>query len=142
MTSSNIKKEYLFVYGTLRRDIKNQMWHVLARHAEYLGEGAFQGKLYNIGEYPGAVPSNKPTDIVKGEIYVLRDRAQVLKALDEYEGSDGTPSAEFSRKIIKVSKEGGKEISAWVYLYNHSTKGLKQILSGDYLITLSTCQIK
>jgi gamma-glutamylcyclotransferase (GGCT)/AIG2-like uncharacterized protein YtfP len=141
MTSSDIKKEYLFVYGTLRRDVKNQMWHVLARYAEYVGEGAFQGKLYDIGDYPGAVSSNKPIDIVKGEIYVLRDSAKVLKALDEYEGSDETPTAEFSRKIIKVRKEG-KEISAWVYLYNHSTKGLKKISSGDYLLILPAYQTK
>jgi gamma-glutamylcyclotransferase (GGCT)/AIG2-like uncharacterized protein YtfP len=138
MTSSKNKKEYLFVYGTLRRDIKNQMGQVLSQYAEYCGEGFFQGRLYDIGEYPGAIPSSRSTDMIRGEVYLLRDVAKVFKILDEYEGCGPNASSptEFRRETVMVSMEGGSNISSWVYLYNHPIKGLKRISSGNYLPTL------
>lgn len=34
------------------------MHGVPARDAEFMGEGIFRGKLYDVGEYPAAVPSD------------------------------------------------------------------------------------
>ncbi len=33
----------LFVYGTLRKDIKNGMFHLLARHARFVGHARVRG---------------------------------------------------------------------------------------------------
>ncbi len=49
--------DHLFVYGTLLSGVGHSMHRVLARHAELVGEGFFNGRLYRVGHYPGAVPS-------------------------------------------------------------------------------------
>ncbi|HZX14115.1 MAG TPA: gamma-glutamylcyclotransferase family protein [Thermodesulfobacteriota bacterium] len=134
MASITRNKDYIFVYGTLRKDSKNQMYHILARYADFVGVGTFMGKLYNIGEYPGTVPSDNPDDVVRGEVYALRDPNRVLKVLDDYEGcgQDDPSPTEFRRQKVNISLESGRNINAWIYIYNRSTDGLKVIPSGDY----------
>lgn len=132
---TSVRKEYLFVYGTLRRDVKHEMWNFLSQNAKYFGSACYHGKLYDLGEYPGVVPSNKATDVVHGEVYVLNKSAKVLKALDEYEecGQNDFKPAEFRRETVTVFMADWKEITAWIYLYNHPIKHKKKISSGDYL---------
>jgi len=134
MTSLTRSKEYIFVYGTLRKDSKNKMYHILARYADFVGEGTFMGKLYNIGEYPGAVPSSDPNEVIKGEVYTLRNPNSVLRVLDEYEGcgQDEATQTEFRRERVLISLETGEKINAWIYIYNRPTDELKVIPSGDY----------
>jgi len=134
-TVSTAKEQtYLFVYGTLRRDVAHPMHAVLAAHAEFIGAGTFQGKLYDLGGYPGAVPSERETDIVAGEVYALRDPAQVLAVLDRYEGcADDPPPTEFRREKATITLENGDQVEAWIYLYNWPTFGLPRIRSGDYV---------
>jgi gamma-glutamylcyclotransferase (GGCT)/AIG2-like uncharacterized protein YtfP len=117
---------YLFVYGTLRRDVDNSMRHLLAPHADFVSKATYQGKLYYLGNYPGAVPSGRSSDIVSGELYALHDH-QYLKRLDEYEGS------QFRRTQVSVVSENGKQISAWIYLYEGGRNERKVIASGDCL---------
>jgi len=135
MKSLKKNRNYLFVYGTLRKDLSNQMYHILARYADFVGEGTFRGKLYDIGEYPGVVPSNDPSDVVRGEVYALRDPDRVLKVLDQYEGCgpDDPSSTEFRREKVVISMENGEKVNAWIYIYNCPTNGLNVILLGDYL---------
>ena len=127
--------EYLFVYGTLRKDYKNGMYHILEKYADFVGEGIFNGILYDIGEYPGAVPSNKNSQIVKGELYSIHNHKFVFKKLDEYEGYSGKDPhyMEFLRKKVSITLINGEKYSAWIYIYNRSTNGLKVIQSGDYV---------
>jgi gamma-glutamylcyclotransferase (GGCT)/AIG2-like uncharacterized protein YtfP len=61
--------DYLFVYGTLRKEMNHPMYRALSRSAEWVGEANLQGRLYDLGKYPGAVPSKRVSDIVIGEIY-------------------------------------------------------------------------
>ncbi|MGH9197662.1 MAG: gamma-glutamylcyclotransferase family protein, partial [Acidimicrobiia bacterium] len=61
----------LFVYGTLRKDIRNSMFHLLAREATFVGGARAQGRLFHLGEYPGLVPSRAPGSWVHGEVYAL-----------------------------------------------------------------------
>ena len=112
MTSLARNKECIFVYRTLRKDSKNRMYHILARNADFVGEGTFIVKLYNIGDYPGAVPSSDPDEVVKGEVYALRNPNSVLRVLDEYEGcGPGDPSpTEFRREKVNISLENGENI--------------------------------
>ena len=49
-------KEYLFVYGTLRRGGGAPLSKLLGQQADLVGLGTFQGKLYDLGYYPGVVP--------------------------------------------------------------------------------------
>ena len=53
-----VKQAHLFVYGTLRRGFRHLMADLLAEQAEFVGEGVFQGRLYDLGSYPGVTASN------------------------------------------------------------------------------------
>jgi gamma-glutamylcyclotransferase (GGCT)/AIG2-like uncharacterized protein YtfP len=125
----------LFVYGTLLRDAKHSMHDVLARHAELVGDGFFNGRLYQVGHYSGVVPSSEPDDRVFGELYRLRDAADVLLRLDEYEGCGPTAPkpTEFIRKVELVTLANGTKLQAWLYVYNRPVHRLERIRSGSFL---------
>ena len=116
----------LFVYGTLRKAFDHPMHRLLRAHANFVGTGTFQGKLYDLGRFPGAVSSNEPPDKVLGEIYRLRDAEETFRILDEYEGTA------FSRNRVSMRNNDGKKIGVWIYLYNRRVSKARMIPSGDY----------
>lgn len=131
--------DYLFVYGTLRKPVGHPRYQLLERSAHYLGEGIFQGKLFMVKEFPGAVESKNPGDRVKGGLYRLSDPEKIFKKLDRYEGyqpENRTESLFIRSKQVVTLPEDGEEIKAWIYLYNRPTGALEQIKSGDYLVYL------
>lgn len=127
--------DYLFVYGTLRRDSRSEMFHLLARHAVFVGDSTFQGKLFRVDYYPGVVASENPNDVVHGEVYKLIASDIVLARLDDYEEcGPGYPEPhEYIRRKQNVTLNGeGSVIPAWIYLYNRPIAGLELIPSGDF----------
>jgi gamma-glutamylcyclotransferase (GGCT)/AIG2-like uncharacterized protein YtfP len=127
--------DYLFVYGTLRRDSRSEMHQFLADHADFLDEGVFAGRLYMVNQYPGAVPSDQAAENVRGEVYRLSDPSIVFPRLDTYEecGSGFTAPAEYVRQLGTVSLRSGRKVEAWIYIYNRATEGLCRIETGDFL---------
>lgn len=126
------KCNYLFVYGTLLTD-GNEFAAYLKQQCRFYNTGKFKGKLYDIGEYPGAVYAD--TDqFVYGSIFVIDNLDKVFIKLDAYEGfGDDQPQPnEFIRELIEVDTDGGK-LKCWVYLYNLPTDRLQPILSGRFL---------
>lgn len=126
---------YLFVYGTLRQGSGRPMAGYLARHARRVGRATMKGRLYDLGGYPGAVPSDSLDDGVVGEVYLLDSPEAVLRALDEYEGCgpEDPPPTEYRRQRVTVRMEDGRRLQAWAYIYNRPTDGLRPIPSGDFL---------
>ena len=126
--------QHLFVYGTLRRAVGHSMGQVLAKYAEYAGPATFRGRLYRIADYPGAVPSEDPADRVFGEVHGLIDPA-VLAELDAYEGigPDFPQPTEYVRHLETVSLADGRQVRAWVYLYNRPVTALELIANGNFL---------
>jgi gamma-glutamylcyclotransferase (GGCT)/AIG2-like uncharacterized protein YtfP len=120
-------KAYLFVYGTLRSGMNHPLHRLLERQAALIGLGSFRGKLFDLGRYPGTVPSRGSTDRVIGEVYRLKTSEAALKILDQYEGH------RFRRKRVAVSLYNGSSVTAWIYLYRGSVKHRKPIPSGDYV---------
>ena len=118
---------YLFVYGTLRSQMNDPLHRLLETHAAFVGTGFFQGKLYDIGRYPGAIRSRSNTDRVIGEIYQLSEPRRALEILDEYEGR------RFRRKLATIAQEDGKSIACWIYLYARSITHRSLIRSGNYV---------
>ena len=108
--------EFIFVYGTLRKEIATNMYHVLAYHCEYFFNGHMQGKLYEVNGYPGVIESDNPSDKVYGELYRIVDSELVLTQLDEYEEcTDKYPEPhEYIRKKLLISLSGGVSVPAWV----------------------------
>ena len=131
-----MKNRYLFVYGTLREDAKHEMYHVLARHALFVGVATVRGELYSLGEYPGLVPRQDTAALSKGELYEISAEAleHTLSVLDDYEGLDpGDPLAhEYRRELVPVTLDDGRQLNAWAYVLNRSLEGLERIHSGDF----------
>ena len=117
---------YLFVYGTLRSQMNDLLHRLLETQAILVGTGTFQGKLYDLGRYPGAVPSRGSTDRVIGEIYRFSEPQRAFEILDEYEGH------RFKRKRVRIIQEDGRAMTSWIYLYARSVTRRALIRSGDY----------
>ena len=97
--------------------------HLIERRAEFVGLGSINGKLVELGGYPGALPDG--TGTVRGEIYRL-ESVGLLAALDSAEGP------EFPRRVSPVRLDDGREVSAWVYWFSGSPDQGVVIPDGDY----------
>ena len=124
----------LFVYGTLRKDIRNSRFPVLAMEAgevTFVGYARIQGRLFDLGEYPGLLLPGDPGAWVRGEVYALSNPRDTLARLDDYEGG------EFERVELDAVLDSGDRSKAWVYAYAGSVTGRREILSGDYVDAVS-----
>jgi pyruvate carboxylase len=126
--------EYLFVYGTLRRDCGNDLHRLIARNSDYIGMATYQGKMYQVADYPGIVASESVSDVVVGELYLLSNTIKLLNVLDEYEEFDPANEAKslFVRKEVTVDMKG-ESFTSYAYVYNRPVDEKTFISSGDYL---------
>ncbi len=133
--TSSIPGEALFVYGTLRKQWEHPLSRMLRRESRFLGEAAFPGRLYDLGEYPGAVRSSVATEWVKGDLFLLSNPAESFGVLDEYEGVAAPVGgvALFRRERCSALLGPGRMVESWVYLFNRPTDGFRRIDSGDFL---------
>jgi gamma-glutamylcyclotransferase (GGCT)/AIG2-like uncharacterized protein YtfP len=90
---------------------------MLAARAHSIGPARIPGLLYDLGDYPGAVPGD---GTITGEIFHLLEPPSILAALDEYEGP------EFARAVVTV---GG--FDCWIYWYV-GPYPVRLIPSGDW----------
>ncbi len=125
----------LFVYGTLRRAFNHPFYAFMAKNATFVAEGTVNATLYDLGEYPGAVPSQ--TNLVHGEVYLLSKKMceWTLSKLDEYEGylNHNLTNSLFVREWVTVSLPDKQVTQAWMYWYQHSVTDAVCIASGDYV---------
>ena len=126
--------EYIFVYGTLRRNTGESRHHLLERYSDFIGDGYVHGKLYEAGGYPGLKMTECSKQKVYGEVYRLSNADYVFKVLDDYEGcSDKSPEPHEYRRIqVRVHLADGRSLKAWAYEYNHPAEDLELIPSGNY----------
>ena len=129
---------HLFVYGTLRHVAvgepgQNERQR-LQRAARWLGPATIQGQLYNLGRYPGLILSSDATDIVHGEVVELFRPAESLPWLDAYEGltPEAPAAAEYRRCEATVRLLTGRELLAWVYIYQHSCSPAQRLEEGRW----------
>jgi gamma-glutamylcyclotransferase (GGCT)/AIG2-like uncharacterized protein YtfP len=129
MTSS-----YLFVYGTLKSDAFNPNAQKLHHHAKLFGPARWQGALYRIRNYPGAVRSDNKDEYVLGELWRLNNAKEMLAVLDKYE--ECAPHSPLPHEYIRILEPvyfGAEIIDAWIYLYNLDTENLEKIESGNFV---------
>ena len=62
---------HLFVYGSLRSGFHSPAYEYISRYFDLVSEGKVKGKLYDMGEYPAAIPDNGDHYII-GELYVIK----------------------------------------------------------------------
>ena len=127
-------EDLLFVYGTLRRGSGHRMHDVLASGSSFVDRGVFQGRLFLVAHYPGAVASDDSSARVIGDAFRLHDPDPILAKLDRYERCDPKdPDSPYVRRVEFVTLDSGERVSAWIYLYNRNTEALPLISSGDFL---------
>jgi gamma-glutamylcyclotransferase (GGCT)/AIG2-like uncharacterized protein YtfP len=132
---------HLFVYGTLRRGFHHPAYQYIAKHLVELGEAQVKGKLYDLGEYPGAIPTSE-NFFIKGELYELKEAGEfewVIKQLDDYEGLNPEEGETFlyTRGPVQALYNN-QPVDAWMYWYNKNVAGKPLISSGDYFDLLTT----
>lgn len=124
--------QYLFIYGTLLQ-AGNEFASYLQKNTSLYSKGKFEGSLYDIGDFPGAVAHASGKLFIYGSVVLLNDVA-VLKNIDVYEGygpKQPKPYLYIRKRIIAETDKGS--VKCWVYLYNLPVTGLHQIISGDYI---------
>ena len=123
---------YLFVYGTLL-DEQNEFAIYLKQNCSYYSKGRFRSRLYDLGEYPGAIADENYPGYIYGSIFELKNTAETLKYLDDYEsfGEDQEQPNLFIREMAEVETDS-RRINCWVYLYNLPVEGVRVIESGNY----------
>ena len=126
----------LFVYGSLRSGFKSPAYEYISQYFELISEGKVKGRLYDMGEYPAAKPSDGESFII-GELYTAKHPSEfdwAIGQLDDYEGtnSDTTQTSLYQRRMADVFV-GDKIVPAWVYWYNGDVNGKPEIASGDLL---------
>lgn len=135
MLSTSMNSDYLFVYGTLLKDLQHEMSKFLASHAVFIGKGYVYGRLYQISWFPGAIASNISSEKVYGSLFKVNDFRRVFKVLDKYEGVGKNfqkPNL-FKRELVSVFFKDGTFYQTWVYFYNLPINDFKYISSGDFL---------
>ncbi|MEN9523311.1 MAG: hypothetical protein RL065_1688 [Bacteroidota bacterium] len=127
------KNNYLFVYGTLRKDFDLPLSKQISDEIEFIETAKINGELYDIGEYPAALPQGNSK--ILGEVYLVHHPRKILKLLDEYEGYDRKKitASEYYRRKETIELNDGKKIEAWVYWYNFSVSNKRKIRQQDYL---------
>tara|TARA_R110002124_G_scaffold108956_4_gene261696 strand:- start:13 stop:408 length:396 start_codon:yes stop_codon:yes gene_type:complete len=127
------ESNFLFTYGTLMQRFDNEYARLLRLSANFIETGSLPGRMYRIDWYPGVIYEENSPKRVFGEIYKLNSDRDLLRKLDEYEDiQDDISSSLYQRKVIPITLESGKSLDCWVYLYNQSIFGLKEILSGRF----------
>lgn len=140
--SDRIVPQTIFVYGTLRRDPTHDLYHLLARHGRFIGDARVQGRLFDLGAYPG-MALDDTNGFVTGELYeVAVNWPSVIARLDEYEGcsSNDAEPHEYRRELVQALRPSGEPVRAWAYVLNRDPQGLPVIESGDYLAWRATRQ--
>lgn len=134
---------YLFVYGTLRKGFSLPINKRIAGDIKWIGYSQIQGKLYDIGGYPGAIQEKSDFSFVIGEIIFLKDPGATLQLLDEYEGFDpgNERASEYCRKKECFELADGSKIEAWIYWYNFPVEAKQGIRGNDYLKFLQKNQL-
>jgi gamma-glutamylcyclotransferase (GGCT)/AIG2-like uncharacterized protein YtfP len=127
-------KDYLFVYGTLAKEIAPREIAAAVKKLKDVGRGFILGRLYDIGEYPGAVLNGGPQDKIFGRIYQLPGDPAVLDQLDTYEGFDPAAPAQsvFVRRRTSINRPNKTILKGWVYEYNRDVSSQPRIKNGQY----------
>lgn len=120
---------HLFLYGTLMTGEPGYRELELQGRLTLIARDRIAGTLYDLGDYPGAVPGG--TGMIMGELFLPRDDG-VLAMLDKYEVYDPASPAESEYMRVRV-KTLDRAVNAWTYAYNQDVNGAPVIASGCWL---------
>lgn len=127
------ERNLLFVYGLLRHEYLGHRSLRLNRRTQYLGRARAHGRLYHLGDYPGAIFGKR--GIIHGDL-VAFDDAALWHELDAYELCDpDRPRASEYRRVEIDLLDSDRRV--WSYEYNRPIKDRPIIASGHWLSKMS-----
>jgi gamma-glutamylcyclotransferase (GGCT)/AIG2-like uncharacterized protein YtfP len=118
---------HLFAYGTLQAGLAPPEVAPTVTKLRSLGEGFVDGKLYDLGNYPGAIIDPASAWIIYGTVYELQEDAEILCRLDAYEGP------EYVRVEQLVTLTAGGVVNCWVYDFQGRPGEERFIESGRWV---------
>ena len=137
--SHGLEGRCLCAYGTLMTAATGAMGTAqrarLNREAASLGPATTEGRLFDLGRYPGLVLPGTPATVVHGEMFALTDPGRSLRWLDAYEGIvPGKPgSGEYVRMERPVDLADGRRLTAFVYVYQRDVSNARLVPDGRWL---------
>jgi len=121
MKAAERSPAYLFIYGTLLTGTPlRRLNRAMARRLGRAQPARIRARLYDLGAYPGAVPSADRRDRVYGRLVAITDIA-LLRQLDAYEDyvPDRPVGSEFVRRAAQAVRLADRRpVRCWVYFYN------------------------
>jgi gamma-glutamylcyclotransferase (GGCT)/AIG2-like uncharacterized protein YtfP len=122
----------IFVYGTLQPGDVGFVELGLEGRVALVGADVVCGKLYDLGDYPGAVLGG--SDLIRGQILRPLDDG-VLPLLDAYElYQPGDPKeSEFLRLRVVTAHHN---LNCWIYVYNWTVTDAPVISGGDWSLRM------
>ncbi len=107
--------DYLFVYGTLRKDYDLKLKNRVRDQLKYVGQAKVGATLYDLGRYPGAVRSNKGSEVV-GDVFLVNEPGRALRVLDKYEGIEEGRGEDgvFVRRKSRVRLQSRRQVHGGV----------------------------
>jgi gamma-glutamylcyclotransferase (GGCT)/AIG2-like uncharacterized protein YtfP len=118
---------HLFAYGTLQAGLAPPEVAPIVAKLRPIGEGFVYGKLYDLGNYPGAVIDPASAWIIYGTVYELPEDAETLCRLDAYEGP------EYVRIEQLVTLTAGGVLNCWIYDFQGRPGEERFIESGRWV---------
>jgi gamma-glutamylcyclotransferase (GGCT)/AIG2-like uncharacterized protein YtfP len=127
---------HLFVYGSLRKEFGHPAFTYIAKYFDLVSHGKIKGRLFDLGEYPAAIPTEED-QYIQGELYKIKNEDEFCYAigqLDDYEGiNPGDNSNSLYRRELAEVFVDNSLVPAWVYWYNGPVDDSPLIASGDIL---------
>ncbi|MBZ4189670.1 gamma-glutamylcyclotransferase family protein [Niabella beijingensis] len=136
-----MQSNYLFVYGSLLSGFKSPAYEYMARYFELVGPATASGTLYDLGDYPAAIPDNSGRTIT-GELYRIRSKHELSYALAQLDGYEGLnpeagETADYKRELCSI-RRNDEQVEAWVYWFSHEIKDKPVVESGNVLDYLNS----
>src|ERR1044072_4476714 len=112
--------QHLFLYGTLLPSEAPKEIASIVKRCRRLGAAHVRGRLYDFGEFPGAILNPPSRTIIHGELVALPSDVRILRELDRYEEFDPADPKRslFVRKKVQVQMTNGSSREGWIYVYN------------------------
>jgi gamma-glutamylcyclotransferase (GGCT)/AIG2-like uncharacterized protein YtfP len=124
----------LFVYGSLRSGFHHPAYDYISKYFTLVSEAKVKGKLYDLGNFPAAVPTEEEA-FITGELYELKraeDFTWAIEQLDAYEGVNPEEGEVplYRRDLAEIFYDG-QQTTAWIYWYTRNVDDQPLIGSGD-----------